>query len=69
MQISNCKMQIEILKFGNYYHGCKIAKIHQEIYSKRESENSQRNFRFERTREINSRALSKIFNKEEVKIS
>jgi hypothetical protein len=55
--------------FNFYGPGFEIAKIHQEIYSKRESENSQRNFRFERTREINSRALSKIFNKEEVKIS
>jgi hypothetical protein len=54
-------MQIEILKFGNYYHGCEIAKIHQEIYSKRESENSQGNFGFERTRKVDSRFISKIF--------
>jgi hypothetical protein len=55
--------------FNFYGFGFEIAKIHQEIYSQRESENSQRSFGFERTREINSRALSKIFNKEEVKIS
>jgi len=55
--------------FNFYGFGFEITKIHQEIYSKRESENSQRGFGFERTREINSRALSKIFNKEEVKIS
>jgi hypothetical protein len=61
MQISNWKMQIEILKFRNSYYGCEIAKIHQEIYSKRESENSQGSFGFERTRKVNSGALSKIF--------
>jgi hypothetical protein len=61
MQISNCKMQIEILKFRNSYHGCEIAKIHQEMYSKRESEDSQRSFGFERAKKVNSGALSKIF--------
>jgi hypothetical protein len=61
MQISNCKMQNFVLKFGNSHHGCEIAKIHQEIYSKRESENSQGSFGFKRARKVNSGALSKIF--------
>ena len=59
MQISNCKMQNFVLKFWNFHHGGEIAKIHQEIYSKRESEDSQRSFRFERTREVDPRVISK----------
>jgi hypothetical protein len=54
-------MQIEIPKFGNYYHGCEVAKIDSKIYSERESEDSQRSFGFERTGKVNSGALSKIF--------
>jgi hypothetical protein len=54
-------MQNFVLKFGNSHHGCEIAKIHQEIYSKRESEDSQRSFGFERTRKVDSRVISKIF--------
>ena len=69
MQISNFKLEIGIVKFGNFYYGREITKIDQKIYSKRESENSQRSFRFERTREVDSRALSEIFNKKEIKIS
>ena len=61
MQILNCKMQNFVLKFGNSHHGGEIAKIHQEIYSKRKSENSQRNFGFERTRKVDSGVVSKIF--------
>ena len=61
MQISNCKMQNFVLKFGNSHHGGEIAKIHQEIYSKRKSENSQRGFGFERAREVDPRVISKIF--------
>jgi hypothetical protein len=38
-----------------------IAKVYQEIYPKRKSENSQRGFRFERTRKVDSRVISKIF--------
>jgi hypothetical protein len=40
-----------------------IAKIYQEIYPKRESENSQRGFRFKRTRKVDPRVISKIFKK------
>jgi hypothetical protein len=61
MQISNWKMQIEILKFRNSYYGCEIAKKRPKIYSERKGENSQRNFRFERARKVDSRTLSKIF--------
>jgi hypothetical protein len=38
-----------------------IAKVYQEIYPKRESENSQRGFRFERTRKFDPRVISKVF--------
>jgi hypothetical protein len=61
MQISNCKMQIEILKFKNSYYGCEIAKKHSQIHSQREGEDSQGGFRFERARKVDSRAISKIF--------
>jgi hypothetical protein len=61
MQISNYKMQIEILKFRYYYHGDEIAKIDPKIYSKRKSEDSQRSFGFKRTRKVDSRVVSKIF--------
>jgi hypothetical protein len=61
MQISNCKMQIEILKFKNSYYGCEIAKKHSQIHSKRKSEDSQRSFGFERARKVDSRVISEIF--------
>jgi hypothetical protein len=61
MQILNCKMQIEILKFGNSYYGCEIAKKYSQIHSQRESEDSQGSFGFERARKIDSRVISKIF--------
>jgi hypothetical protein len=54
-------MQNFVLKFGNSHHGGEIAKIYQEIYSKRKSENSQRGFGFERAREVDPRVISKIF--------
>ena len=60
MQILNFKLQIGIVKIGNFYYGCEITKIDQKIHSKRESENSQRGFRFERTRKVNPTTLSKI---------
>jgi len=60
MQISNFKLQIGIVKFGNFYYGREITKIGQEIYSQRKGENSQRSFRFERTRKVNPTTLSKI---------
>jgi len=60
MQISNFKLQIGIVKIGNFYYGGEITKIDQKIHSKRESENSQRGFRFERTRKVNPTTLSKI---------
>jgi len=69
MQILNFKLQIGIMKFGSFYYGREITKIDQKIYSKREGKNSQRSFKFERTREVDSRALSEIFNKKEIKIS
>jgi len=61
MQISNCKMQIEILKFRNFYYGLEIAKIDSKIHSKRKGENSQRSFGFERARKVDKGTLSKIF--------
>jgi len=63
MQNSNYKIQIEILTFGNPYYGREIAKIDSKIYSKRKSENPQGSFEFERTRNVDTRALPKIFNK------
>jgi len=47
--------------FNFYGPGFEIAKIYQEIYSKRKSENSQRGFGFERAREVDPRVISKIF--------
>jgi len=47
--------------FNFYGPGFEITKIHQEIYSKRKSENSQRGFGFERAREVDPRVISKIF--------
>ncbi len=61
MQISNCKMQIEIIKFRNFYYEREIVKIDSKIYSKRKGENSQRSFRFERARKVDKGTLSKIF--------
>jgi len=61
MQISNCKMQNFVLRLGNSHHGGETAKIDQKIYSKRESENSQRSFGFERARKVDSRVISEIF--------
>jgi hypothetical protein len=49
------------LNFNFHDRKFEVAKIDSEIYSKRESENSQRSFGFERTRKVNSGALSKIF--------
>ena len=57
-------MQIEILKFGKPYYECEIAKIDSKIYSERKGEDPQGSLGFERTREVNKRALPKIFNKE-----
>jgi hypothetical protein len=56
-------MQIEILKFKNSYHGCEVAKIDSKIYSERKSENSQRNFGFERAGKVDPRVIPKIFEK------
>jgi hypothetical protein len=64
MQILNCKMQNFVLKFGNSYHGGEIAKIDSKIYSEREGEDSQRNFGFKRTRKVDPRVISKIFERE-----
>jgi len=61
MQISNCKMQIEILKFRNSYYGCEIAKKRPKIYSERKGENSQGSFGFKRTGKVDSRVISEIF--------
>jgi hypothetical protein len=45
MYILHCKIQLEIIKIKNYfYYEDKITKINSEIYSKRKSENSQRDF-------------------------
>jgi len=55
--------------FNFHGFGFEIAKIYQEIYSKRKGENSQGGFRFEGTRKVNSRALSEIFNKKEIRFS
>jgi hypothetical protein len=49
------------LNFDLYDPRFEIAKIDSEIYSKRESENSQRGFRFGKARKVDSRTLSKIF--------
>jgi hypothetical protein len=50
-----------------------IAKVYQEIYPKRESENSQRGFRFERTRrliqELYQKFLKQYENKRNLQIS
>jgi len=50
---------MRILEKIFYYDRNSITKIDQEVYSKRKSENSQRNFRFERTREVDPRVISK----------
>jgi hypothetical protein len=47
--------------FGLFYGEDEIAKINSQIYSKRKSENSQRNFGFERTGKVDSGVISKIF--------
>jgi hypothetical protein len=47
--------------FGLFYGEDEITKIHQEIYSERESEDSQGSFGFKRARKVNSRVISKIF--------
>ncbi len=44
-------------------YGREISKKLAEIYSKRESENSQGSFGFERARKVNFRTLSKNFEK------
>jgi hypothetical protein len=49
------------LTFNFHAPRFEITKIDSEIHSKRESENSQRNFGFERTRKVDSRVISKIF--------
>jgi hypothetical protein len=49
------------LNFNFHDPEFEIAKIDSEIYSERESEDSQRSFGFERARKVNSGALSKIF--------
>ena len=61
IQNLNCKIQTEILKFGNSYYDREIAKIDSEIYSQRKGENSQGSFGFERARKVDKRTLSKIF--------
>ena len=56
-------MREHFLNFDFNFHdfGFEIAKIHQEVYSEGKSENSQGSFRFERTRKVDKRTLSKIF--------
>jgi len=59
MENKNAKVKIQK---GKIFYGLgKIAKVNQKIYQKRESEDPQRNFGFERTRKVNSTTLSKIF--------
>jgi hypothetical protein len=60
-QILNCKMQNEILKLKNFGYENEIAKKHSQIHSQREGSDSPGDFGFERTRKVNSGALSKIF--------
>jgi hypothetical protein len=56
-------MRRNLLKSNFNLHDRKfeVAKIDSKIYSERESENSQRNFGFERAGKVDPRVISKIF--------
>ncbi len=62
-KILNFKFQIEMGKnfFALENYGKEqTSQICQKVYQKRKSENSQRSFRFERTRKVDQRTLSEI---------
>jgi hypothetical protein len=59
MQNENVKFKIQKEKV--FYGLENITKVDQKIYQKRKSEDSQRNFGFEKTRRRNQKTLSKIF--------
>jgi hypothetical protein len=55
MQNENVKFKIQKEKV--FYGLENIAKVNQKIYQKRKSEDSQRNFGFEKTRRRNQKTL------------